>query len=250
MGWAIVSETREPDDGSGAPATASEPTMDEATGERPVRVDGLESFELKLSPEAVGAELFKTPAQKESERATQVIDEVAEDMLELMKRATALDAKVDALAAGLARLQQTVSDAARMQGHEIDKLKETLISDRKELIGRSTFNALTPAIESFQYLREAYQKLAEDHGAVRQTATMLDLLNGIVQMLGYQPFTATPGEAFDPHRMECAGYGEGEPGRVISVERPGYKAGGLLVRPCAVVIGKDNPKRGDAPAKS
>jgi molecular chaperone GrpE (heat shock protein) len=173
-------------------------------------------------------------------------EELADDMLELTKQMAAQDARLTALTAAVAQLEATLEGMARAQGIEMERLKEVLISDRKELIGRSTFNALVPAMESLRYLDSMHHghKL---HASLRQqTRTILDLLTGIAQSLGYRAMEVEKGAPFDPQTMECVGFEEGEPGRVLRVDGPGYRAGSVLVRPCRVILGRPKPQAGPA----
>lgn len=251
-----VPHTKGVDDSDAAEGSAQEPTEAAVEGHGAamgptIRTDRLkEAFAVKLSSEGVGIDLFRPRSEGDHQRTSQVVDELADDMLEIMKRMAALDAKSDALGTAVAQLKQLVEDSSRIQALEIDKLKEVLVSDRKELIGRSTFNALRPAIESLGYLRETYENLADHREGGRQAQTILDLLNGITQMLGYQAFSATPGDIFNPQTMECVGDAEGRPGTVVKVERPGYRAGNILVRPCVVLVGTTRSEQSEDPSKS
>jgi molecular chaperone GrpE (heat shock protein) len=173
--------------------------------------------------------------------ATGLMSEIADDLLSLMKMVQALDARTAALAANVERIGALQEQATRSQSMELEKTKEALLSDRKEYIARSTFSALRPALESLEYLREGAEERGEDPALIRQTQTLIDILRGVSQALGYQTLTAAPGDEFDPHTMECAGYSAGAAGKVVRIDKPGYRAGSVLVRPCSVILGMREP---------
>jgi molecular chaperone GrpE (heat shock protein) len=221
------------DDKASGPAPAA-PAPPAVSGERLGQ-----ALEATFAIPAISVDLFKpTPAPTHE---PETLEEVAEDLLEIMKQMSTLEGRMASLAAGVERLQQTVESGVRAQLMEIDRLKEALVSDRKEFIGRSTFNAIRPAIESLQYLKEGYEERQVDAGQIRHTQALLDILGGVAQMLGYQSFTPTLGDDFDPQIMECSGYAPGAVGKVVQVERAGYRAGSVLVRPCAVILGGPQP---------
>jgi molecular chaperone GrpE (heat shock protein) len=215
-----------------APSTSPSPSA--VSGER---LD--QALEATFAIPAISVDLFKTKQAPSHEPET--LEEVAEDLLELMKQMSTLEGRMASLAASVERLQQTVESGVRAQLMEADRLKEALISDRKEFIGRSTFNAIRPAMESLQYLKEGYEERQADAGQIRHTQALLDILGGVAQMLGYQSFSPTLGDEFDPQSMECSGYAPGASGKVVQVERAGYRAGSVLVRPCAVILGGPQP---------
>lgn len=201
----------------------------------PVSLD-LPNDTIKLD---VGSSGFFSDTQRASDSGAAALqEELAEDMLDLMKKVSALDVKLSALVAVVMQLQASLEAATRVQGLEIEKLKEALISERKELIGRSTFNAVMPAIESLRFLEDMQAGRKALPQLTKQTQNLLDVLTGITQALGYRPVEVLNGEAFDPYTMECVGYVPGEQGKVVRMERSGYKAGNVMVRPCRVYLGQ------------
>jgi molecular chaperone GrpE (heat shock protein) len=173
--------------------------------------------------------------------ANSLHEELADDMLALTKQMAAQEARLAALTASVSQLQATVEGMARAHGMELDQLKEALVSDRKELIGRSTFNALVPAIESLHCIEGMCQGRKGHAPLLQQTQTILNLLTGITRSLGYQSMEVEKGAPFDPKIMECVGLEAGEPGRVLRVDSPGFRAGSVLVRPCRVILGRPQP---------
>jgi molecular chaperone GrpE (heat shock protein) len=181
--------------------------------------------------------LFETESSPTGDGRQETLNKIADDLLELEKRTTAIEGHLNSIASNIDRFQRSLESAARGQTIEIERLKEKLISDRKELISRGTFNAIRPAIESLNFMIEIYRNRPEDGAMLRQTRSILDLLTSITQLLGYRPFEVAPGDDFNPHTMECSGYGQGVVGKVVRVDQPGYVAGDVMVRPCKVILG-------------
>ncbi|MBN1894614.1 nucleotide exchange factor GrpE [bacterium] len=198
------------------------------------------AISLALSKESLKVDLLKNdppPAEQKDELHT-TVGELAEDMLGLLKMVSAIDKKLSLLTSAISTLQQTLEAFSRSIGLELTHLKENLVSDRKEFIGRSTFNAIMPAMETLKAMKKHLSDQEKDREILQNTNTLLDLLTGISQALRYTSFDVPPGSDFDPQMMECMGYEEGEDGKVVRVEQSGYKAGHVLVKPCLVILGK------------
>lgn len=209
-----------------------------------------DAIDQSLSPKTISIDLFneKSTGSGKAENMAEIMGELAEDMVSLFKMVSALDAKMSQVISTVASLQETLATFSRSIGMEVYHLKEDLISDRKEYISRSTFNVLMPIIESLKTMKRFYENKEQAEEALKNTNTMLDLLTGITQALRYAPFEVQTGAEFDPQTMECTGYEEGESGKVIRIERAGYKAGHILVRPCLVTVGQ-SPQKDDAGLK-
>jgi hypothetical protein len=132
-----------------------------------------------LTPDDWTLDLSKPKSSSAGPDKQDVLDEIADDLLELMKRTTAIEAQLRSISVNLYQLTKSVESAARGHAIEIERLKESLISDRKEFIGRGTFNAIRPAIESLNFMMEAYRNRPEDEALLRQTGAVHDLLTGI-----------------------------------------------------------------------
>ena len=75
-----------------------------------------------------------------------------------------------------------------------------------------------------------------DGRAWRLVRAVVSSLSNLLQSLGFEAFEAEEGEPFDPHRMECLGFQEGEPGIVLEAVRSGYRIDQTVVRPAGVHI--------------
>lgn len=194
------------------------------------------ALSLELSPEDLNIPL--QPSRMGKDRIEELLDEAVEDILHLMERMSRMEEKINAIQAILSGFQQSVHEGFRNYALELERMKEELLSERKAFIGRSTFHSIIPAIESLQITRSALDG-EKDQVFYAQVTAVMDLLENILRGIGYIPYAVEPGESFDPAFMECLGYSHGETGKVIRMERSGYKSGNRVVKPCGVIIGKE-----------
>jgi molecular chaperone GrpE (heat shock protein) len=179
-------------------------------------------------------------------KANEHLEELAEDMLDVLRRVKALEQKHGDLLARLDQVGQQVHEGHRYLVRQLDALKQDLVGDRKELAAMAIFNAALPALDVLTVLRGELPG-GEDTRLRNQMEAVIDTLNRMFRGLGFVEFLAEPGQAFDPHRMECLGYVEGKPGQVLAVVRPGYLACGTVVRPAGVKIADPNQSKRDSP---
>jgi molecular chaperone GrpE (heat shock protein) len=179
---------------------------------------------------------FSKPPRKNVE-LTEIVEEVADDMLDIIKKIGQIENKITLLGSTVQYLQQLVENSSKSIVIEIDRIKEILISDRKEFTSRSTLNALIPTLESLRFIEEISVE-EKDNRLRKQSELIRSVLTGLIQMLGYREHEAKTGTDFDPFTMRCMGYDDGEPGKVIRTVYPGYISGNLMVKPCGVILGK------------
>ena len=166
-----------------------------------------------------------------------ILEEMAEDMLHLIEASAKMESRVGQILAAVSQVSQNQQNFHREQMVEAGKLKKELVSERKALIARSTFNAILPAIESLTLNCKALD-YDEDIRLISQMTVVTDMLKNVIQSLGYFSFGVVPGTLFDPASMECIGYDDGDASKVIRVERMGYKTENALIKPCGVILGK------------
>jgi molecular chaperone GrpE len=117
---------------------------------------------------------------------------------------------------------------------ELSSLRRDLLGDRRTQANRSAFDAIHPTID---HLYQVHDSLDESADGVRgEVSAALSSLKNVLRGLGYAEFAVEVGAPFDPARMECVEYAEGEPGVVLELVRPGYRADDVIVRPCGVRI--------------
>ncbi|HXA33968.1 MAG TPA: nucleotide exchange factor GrpE [Acidimicrobiales bacterium] len=89
-------------------------------------------------------------------------------------------------------------------------------------------------------LDRAIQHAGTDDGAmVEGVQAVRDQALSLLARLGFHRFDDI-GKPFDPTRHEAVGVldGEGEPGTVLAVVRPGYDAPGSVLRPAGVIVSR------------
>ncbi len=89
-------------------------------------------------------------------------------------------------------------------------------------------------------LDRAVQHAGTDDGAlVEGVQAVRDQALSILARLGFHRYDDV-GKPFDPTRHEAVGVldGEGEPGTVLAVVRPGYDAPGTILRPAGVIVSR------------
>jgi molecular chaperone GrpE len=89
-------------------------------------------------------------------------------------------------------------------------------------------------------LDRAIQHGGADDGALAEgVQAVRDQALSLLARLGFHRFDDI-GKPFDPTRHEAVGVldGEGEPGTVLAVVRPGYDAPGTVLRPAGVIVSR------------
>lgn len=163
------------------------------------------------------------------------LDELADDMLMLMKRVKSIEAQQSQLLQRLDQLDGSLGQIGAATEREFVKLRRELLGERKYIAQMSTFSAVVTSLER---LRTVYEELDPriDPVAVTQIDALIQTLATMLRALGFAEFEPEVGEAFDPTRMECVGYAAGSANRVVRCVRPGFSCGEQIVRPAAVII--------------
>jgi len=185
-----------------------------------------------------------SPAEKgHSGKAAELLDEIAEDMLDITGRLKAAEATQAAMAEQVSLLKESVAESKRESNRQLNRLHRDLLSERKGLIVRDVFNAVSSVSESVRLMRVGLDPV-HDERMVQQLTGIESTLVGLLQRIGFRTFSAAEGDVFDPSRMECLGYASAPPSQVVEVIRPGYIAGDVVVAPVGVVIG--NPQQAES----
>jgi molecular chaperone GrpE (heat shock protein) len=174
--------------------------------------------------------------------ADTTLEELAQDMLDLLERVSAVQDQQTQLDAGLERINQAIQDASSEQRRVLGRLHRDLLGDWKAAAAHSVFRAVAPALDSLSAMREALDPKPDERVRMQADAVVVTLGN-LLLSLGYEVFSATVGEEFAPDRMESLGYADGAPGIVLACVRPGYTANGTVVRPAGVLIADPGPSR-------
>jgi molecular chaperone GrpE (heat shock protein) len=163
------------------------------------------------------------------------IEEIADDMLHLLERVAALEQRLAEQTARIEQVGQLVGEAHLNLGRSIEVLRRELLEERKAIVNGAAVQAITSGIVPLRTVARTLDPTT-DAGVLGQVAAVLGSLGGMLQTLGIREFEPVVGERFDPARMECIGYTEGERGFVLGVCSPGYLAGDRVVRPAGVLI--------------
>jgi molecular chaperone GrpE (heat shock protein) len=154
---------------------------------------------------------------------------------QLLQRMQAMEATQTALAAQLVRLEAQVRQDTRATVVEVNALRTDLLGERKALSALGVFNGVVPRLDSLYAMRTALEGEPES-SIYRQVDALIDSLTMMLRGLGFVDFTVAVGEPFDPVRMECSGYAQGQIGVVLEVTRMGYRVQTGVVRPVGVLI--------------
>lgn len=163
------------------------------------------------------------------------LQELAEDMVDLLRRVVGLEAAQAGLAAQFGQLNQTLEKGLFLQAREVDTLRRELIGQQRGLLALHILEVIAPALDRLRIMRRALNP-RRDQRMIGQLEPTIEILNQAIRSLGFVAFEPQVGEPFDPQRMAVAGNAKGAPGVVLGVERPGYLVQESVVRPAGVVV--------------
>lgn len=167
------------------------------------------------------------------------MEELADDMLALLKRVKTLEEQQTETLSRLELLRTSLVAAAESTARESDALRRELLGERKHLAMMSAFLAVAPGLERLQIMRGELDP-AKDRRTLDQLHAVVETLSTMLRGLGFTQFEAQANEPFDSTRMECVGFDRGEPNVVLKCVRAGFLAGQTVVRPAGVLIA--NPR--------
>jgi hypothetical protein len=189
----------------------------------------------------------KAAATPNAGAGVETLEEIADDMLHLLERVAALEKRSVEIMSAVESVARSVQDTNVGLGRSLEATRRDLLEERKALAGRIAFGAVAGGLQSLRALVDSLDP-AQDGRMLAQARSLISSLSGVVQSLGFSEFAPEVGVAFDPGRMECAGYADGEAGKVLAVCYPGYTAGETVVRAAGVRIAdpaqRDQKERG------
>lgn len=167
------------------------------------------------------------------------VEEIAEDIVHIIRSVKQIEGNQDHVAELLAEIRKEIGDQKHQISVEFAKLKNEFFGEQKALINRKTFDTIIPTLDSLIIMKDSLS--LKQKGIPSQLDSVIALMNNVIQSLGFSAFQSEIGSGFNPAQMECIGFSEkGEPGTIVKVIRPGYKAGSVIVRPCGVLLAKMN----------
>ncbi len=163
----------------------------------------------------------------------ELLEELADDSLEIIRRLKTIEQGQDALFSRLEQMDQRLQESRRMTAGHLETIRRELAGEQKSLSAKSAFVAVVSVLES---LRAMHRQLSpkRDKRAMNQLKGIELALVATVQTLGFQEFQPSIGEPFDPGCMQSIEYGTGAPNTVLRVLQPGYRVGVVVVRPASV----------------
>lgn len=205
--------------------------------EDPISIDVGDAGKVKMSLEDIKFDFFSKNDSSKKEANDDYMEELVQDMRHLIEGFNTIVKRFDQFEEKIQHSEQIAEKFLKGIAREVDQIRDQLLSERKAFVNRSVFTTILPAIESLEISQKNIDD-KKDSIAYQQIKGVLDLLKTILQTIGYTPFSIEPGEEFNTSCMECAGYAEGEQGIVIKMERPGYKIGETVAKPCSVIVGQ------------
>ena len=183
------------------------------------------------------------------------LDELLEDQLEVLRQVQTLAVEQTRQSQRLDALAESVRGMATTTHQGLSRLRTELLSESKGVAHLRTLEALVEPYDRLSNMCEALQrqrnaakpsqrsrrrKSKQDDSAEsvhNQLRAVVMILERAIRDLGFERFEVQVGEPFDPEQMQCSpDYAEGEPGIVLKVMKPGYRAGNAVVIPAEVVI--------------
>lgn len=229
-----------PDDGTDRPeVTPAASAPADAGCCPPIDYDGLEAAKRARIPD--GAEAWPRPSPPDPTAAPDAAEDAGTGetnalLAGLARAVSAVDGRLTRLEQAQAQETATLANIHQYVAYMCDQQSQS-IGARRGLMATSVLDAVAPRIDRIRAMRgsldgERDALTAQALGAVQQ------LLTRILDDLGFTTMTPRVGEPYDPHRMECDGFAEGESGKVLEVTRPGYMAGDCVVRVAGVLIAR------------
>jgi molecular chaperone GrpE (heat shock protein) len=169
------------------------------------------------------------------------LEEIAEDMVHVLERLRSIEQVQHELLGKVERINEQFAGDMKATRQSLNAMRRDLLGQNKTQATRHAFDTTIPVLDSTKALLDGLAGEA-DAKVAAQLSAVISALSNLLQGLGYERFDAAVGEPFDPNRMECLGFANGEPGIVLEAVRPGYRAGGSVARPAGVWIAEPNLK--------
>jgi molecular chaperone GrpE (heat shock protein) len=167
---------------------------------------------------------------------TEQVEEIAEDMLGLIRRVRQIEESQTQALSLLEQLEAALQLQGRTLAREVDALRRDVIGERQHAASTDLFNELIPLLDRLQTSR-AHLDEQEDTRMMAQMDGVIGIVSASLRRLGCSEFDAEPGQPFDPTSMKCAGYLEaGEPGVVLECVKHGYRTRDAVLRPAGVKL--------------
>jgi molecular chaperone GrpE (heat shock protein) len=218
---------------TGEPSSSVPPGEESASGDEALHYTGLSASLAALLKGGQPPDLAAAP--RERDLREDILEELAEDMVQVLSRLKALEERQQDLLRIMDQLRREVNGLSLTHGKEIDALRRDLLGQHKAMAALDSFKAVVQWLDT---LRRMHRKLRPKRDAKmrQELQPVISALELAIQGLGFEEFQVNVGEKFDPWRMSCTGYAKGEAGVVLAVDHPGYRVGEIVVRPAGVIL--------------
>jgi molecular chaperone GrpE (heat shock protein) len=169
------------------------------------------------------------------ENNTKLVEEVAEDMLEVTRRLKHIETQQSLVLEHLTALENKIQEHSMTTAREVAALRGVVSGEQKGALTRGAFNAVVTSLDFVRSMKKGLENEV-DVRMIRQFEAIELSLESAIQGLGFLEIEVAPQDLFDPGRMECLGYEPGKSGLVTSFVRPGYAIGNIVIRPAGVLI--------------
>ena len=163
------------------------------------------------------------------------LEELAEDMVALLRRMQSFEESLAATAARTERIESQVKEVTASNARALDGLRRDTVGDRRHLAAVGVLDAMIPWMDA---LTGHARRCAGDGSpeTAQYVHTTVELLSAMLRTLGFVALEVRAGDPFDPRCMQSVGYADGKPGTVVDVVGPGYTSDGAVIRPARVLV--------------
>lgn len=188
-----------------------------------------------LAPAAAPKPAPAPEAPQQPDATAAALGELADDMLDLLRRVTGLETGQAEVLARLDKLDGATRDGAKVQARETEAIRRELTGAHAALAARAVAEAVFPVLDKLRPMRAA-SAACRNEALCNQLDAIIDSLAGMLRAFGFTAFEPAVGTPFDPVTMRSAGEKKGPPGVVLGVEQPGYRTKESVLRPAAVFV--------------
>jgi molecular chaperone GrpE (heat shock protein) len=164
-----------------------------------------------------------------------LLEEVAEDMLGLMRRLQNVEQRQEEALARLARVEANTAIAGQAVAREAEKTRQDIHGEMKSSTAIWLLRAVLQPMQSLKAMRTTLNP-KKDAKLCNLVDAVYAELETMLRSSGLVAFSPEVGAPFDPSLMEVAGYAKGKAGTVLSVRHAGYRLGLQVVRVASVLI--------------
>jgi molecular chaperone GrpE (heat shock protein) len=170
------------------------------------------------------------PKLAESDAAS-ILPELADDMLEVLRRMQAIEETQQRLASQMAQ----VHGAVQGQSRDLSNLRQEIGIELRVNAVAAVLRGVVPILNTLANARKGLHPKKDDR-FIKQIEALRVELDTVLNSLGCATFTPRIGEPFNPATMEVSGYAKGDRGIVLAIDRPGYFVANRVIRNAGVKI--------------